>query len=1260
MNLNELRFARVVNDNNLRLLIHLFKYLIDEKNTVFDGLERDLLDRIILKFKYKNYVSMISFGYLHSFKANDTVRANSVKLNNDKVLKLYYRYIINIQQAAIAEIEKKSKGQEVINVEPTIDDETTDDEEDNKEENYELNEADVPIENVSRVNSSKTELEVNKIMEEKDKDIEEAFSENNLSNFIDFDKLEGDEEVDEIFKEKLSQPIKEEEDKETTVEDIIEKELNTPIDKEKLFRLGDPNKKMEEKIDELLKSQLISKVEANKYKQELKSRMNMSSPYDPNVHIDEFKVITNEEKTLNSVKVDIDNVDTIDSFKNYKVEEFDKRYVTSLIKKDIVSCVTALENADIIVKEYSVEKDISVLGNYEVHKFVVRPIGGNESTLYMKMPIVNEEGEFVASGVKYRMRKQRADLPIRKISDDEVALSSYYGKLFIKRTDRKAYSYYGYINDTIKNRYIGREEAISSSSKIVKLEMNNLFNNYEKTPAIIASLKKEFGLIETELYTFILDNKVLLERVNKEDVKALNQKGYYCIGYRKTDNRLLLCDQNDQFYVYSNTLEHLGPIEDLLDIEETPVGFSETIVLAKKIPLGMVLSYYVGFFNLIKLLNVKPTILPARKIYKLSKNEYQIKFKDYKVIFNRDNKAANLIFGGFMYFKNFINEYELDDFNYRDVYYNVFIERDITNLHLKELNILEDLYLDPITKEVLRDMNEPDSFIPLLLRANEMLTTFDYPDINDPSYSRIKGYERIPGLMYKTLVKAVRNYRFKPGLKNKIELNPYDVWNAVLKDNACKITEDTNPIVDLKEHEAVTLAGSDGLSKENVQMKLREFHKNDMGLTSEASVDNSDVGVNTFTTPDFKVKDIRGVVDVNNKDYKDNPDKLFSTSALLAPFVEYDDPKRVNFINIQNGHTIATKSYVQPVIRTGYESIMPYRVGKLYCVIAKDDCEVTFMNNKIMKVKYKDGKVETIEIGRVYGKAEGTTYPHEIYTPYKVGDKIKKGQYICYNKNFFEEDWFNKGQLIFKTNQYIKVALTESEDVYEDSCSISETFSNTFVTRITKERSFIIEFDKNIVNLLPVGTNVEPNDILFTIVNEVSEYQNLDKKAVTLLQTLNNISPKAKYKGVIERYEVKYNGELDDMSPTLKALCSKLDKEIEQNTKDTEHPIKNNRVTSEYRVDGKNLQLDTLELKVYITIDLNAGVGDKLVFGSQLKTVIGDVYTDKYYTKEGQEVHAFFAFRGIYNRIVLSPILMGTTKLLLDKFNEIAVKEYFG
>jgi len=1284
MKLDDIRFSRVVSDNNLKVIIHLLKYLIDEKGTIFDSISKDIIDRVILKFKYKNYVTMVTLGFLHSFKKTDN-KKNPIKLDSDKALKLYYKYIINIQQTAIAKIEKLNAQQEKeINIKTPA---NTDKEDktnskyeniDEEDENQTKDEIELPIQPISNISPDKTnssihsvsritnskktdidkQLKLNEALDNIDSNIDKSFSNNSLEEFLGDIKTEEDQQIDEIFSEKINKSLSE--NKEQTIEETIEKKLNEPLNEEEVFKTKEPQKRMEDKINDLLEKQLISKVEANKYKKELESRRKMPSPYEPKIQIDEFKVIKEEEKKLDSIELPIDTSGTIDSFKKYKIEDFNKRYVSSLIKKDIVNCVTSLENADIIIKEYNVEKDISTLGNYEIHKFVVRPIGGNESTLYMRLPIISEEGEFTASGVKYRMRKQRADLPIRKISDNEVALSSYYGKLFIKRTDRKAYSYYDYINDTIKNRYIGKEETTTPGSKILKIEINNLFDNYEKTPAIVASLKKEFGLVDTELYTFILDTKILLQRVNKEDVKAVNQQGYYCVGYRKEDNRLLLCDQHDNFFVYGEQLEPLGAIEDILNIEDIPIGFSETIVLAKKVPLGMILSYYIGFFNLIKALKVKPVILPVRKIHKLAKDEYQIKFSDYKAIFKKDNKAANLIFGGFAYFKNFIKDYEMDDFNYRDVYYNVFVERGITNLHLKELNILEDLYLDPITKEVLRDMNEPDSFIPLLLRANEMLTSFDYPDINDPVYSRIKGYERVPGLMYKTLVKSIRNYRFKPGLRNKIELDPYDVWNAVLKDNACKIVEDINPIVDLKEHEAITLGGSDGLNKDNVQVKLREYHKNDMGLTSEASVDNSDVGINTFATPDFKVKDIRGVVDSSNKNYRDNPDKLLSTSALLAPFVEYDDPKRVNFINIQNGHTIATQGYIQPVIRTGYESVMPYRVSSLYCVIAKDDCTVTFMNSKIMKVKYKNGDIETIQIGKLYGKAEGTTYPHEIYTPYKVGDKIKKDQYICYNKNFFEEDWFNKGQLIFKTNQYIKVALTESEDVFEDSCAISDNFSNSFVTKITKERSFVIDFNKNIINMLPVGTIVEPNDTLFTIVNEVSEYGNLDKKTVSLLETLNNISPKAKYEGVIERYEVKYNGDIEDMSPTLKEICKKLDKEIEQNTKDTKYPIKNNRVSSEYRVEGKNLQLDTLELKVYITIDLTAGVGDKLVFGSQLKTVVGDVFTDKYFTNTGEEVHAFFAFRGIYNRIVLSPILMGTTKILLDKFNEIAVKEYFG
>ncbi len=306
-------------------------------------------------------------------------------------------------------------------------------------------------------------------------------------------------------------------------------------------------------------------------------------------------------------------------------------------------------------------------------------------------------------------------------------------------------------------------------------------------------------------------------------------------------------------------------------------------------PLGVAFGYYLGLSNLIKITRANPTIIPSNKQYKLAKDEYQLKFSDYKLIFSKANKEASLLLAGFLYFKDFTKEYTLSEFNKKNIYLLLLEERDFNMLYLKELDMLRDIFLDPITMDVLQEMQEPTEYIALLLRANQLLTDMHHPDVNDSNYTRIRGYERIPGLMYRALSESIRNYKFKTNRSNKIELSPYAVWNNIVMDNSKKLTEDINPINDLKEMESVTLVGQDGLNKEAISGRLREFTPSDMGVTSESTVDSSDVGINTFLTPYARFKNVRGMIDTANTDYETNPAKLLSTSALLVPGVDHDD-----------------------------------------------------------------------------------------------------------------------------------------------------------------------------------------------------------------------------------------------------------------------------------------------------------------------------------------------------------------------------------
>lgn len=110
------------------------------------------------------------------------------------------------------------------------------------------------------------------------------------------------------------------------------------------------------------------------------------------------------------------------------------------------------------------------------------------------------------------------------------------------------------------------------------------------------------------------------------------------------------------------------------------------------------------------------------------------------------------------------------------------------------------------------------------------------------------------------------------------------------------------------------------------------------------------------------------------------------------------DTKRINFLNIQNGHTIGIPGYVQPMLRTGYEYIVPFKAGKLYAVMAEDDGQVIDKTDKLITVKYKDNTQQSYQIGTRYGRMEGSVYPHTLVTDLSVGQKFKKNDPIAYNK----------------------------------------------------------------------------------------------------------------------------------------------------------------------------------------------------------------------------------------------------------------------
>ena len=132
------------------------------------------------------------------------------------------------------------------------------------------------------------------------------------------------------------------------------------------------------------------------------------------------------------------------------------------------------------------------------------------------------------------------------------------------------------------------------------------------------------------------------------------------------------------------------------------------------------------------------------------------------------------------------------------------------------------------------------------------------------------------------------------------------------------------------------------------------------------------------------------------------------------------------------------------------------------------------------------------------------------------------------------------------------------------------------------------------------------------------------------------------------------------MSPTLKKIADKSDADLAAGFKAIGKPVLSGQVTDEYRVSGTPLEMDQAEIKIYITIKASTGVGDKVIFGHQMKSTIAEVHPGKIFTEGGTEVDAIFSYRSLAAREVNSATLIGMATVLLDLAAKRALNAYYG
>lgn len=1009
-------------------------------------------------------------------------------------------------------------------------------------------------------------------------------------------------------------------------------------------------------VNRLASSGAISAAQLRQY-EALSQRYKTIKAPDGQSTLEDFIVIPPETLVIEKSKdiVDIDTVPDKSMLKS-SLLEFDERYIEEVMGRDVASMVMNIQRAGIAVTDYDVETVTNIMGSFTIHTVRVVPAEGVASTLRFKLPVIAPDGSYIANGVKYNFRKQRDEVPIRKTAPDTVTLTSYYGKAFVRRSEKKVNNYASWISNGLMARMLD-----DGDSTITDAHPGDVSDNLFKSPrlySILASSFNDFKFTpqsapagyEGLTFEMMFNAKKREDIYGKDVLRRYEQNGAVVAGRSTDGTKYFLIGKGSSCAIADGGKMTVTPsFESMVGMNraKAPVDIAVMKVQGETIPVGVVLAYEIGLEGLIAVLGAKVRRVPAGKRLNLLDSEEALIFQDQSIVIDKNDHRSCMFLAGFNEYHKFIRRYNYNLFNKKDVYLNVLEAAGLGIRYLREIDLFFQMFIDPITNDLLVEMGEPTDVRGLLLRAGAMLTNDGHPDKLDAAFMRIKGYERMAGAVYSEIVRTIRSHNSRSGKhRSQLNMDPHIVFTNIQTDASKAQVQDINPIQNLKEKEAVTYNGTGGRNSRTMTKHTRAYHPNDMGTVSGDTVDSSDVAINTYLSANPQFTSLRGLSRRYDPEMGATP--LLSTSALLSVGTDHDDPKRANFIGIQHSHGVACNGYHQMYVRTGYEQVIAQRTSDMYAVAAPKDGVVVSVSKTGVLVKYADGKQRGYEIGRRFGNAAGLTIPHEVVANVKVGQEFKRGDILTYNTGFFEPDILNPKNVAWKAGVLLRTALMEVPETLEDSSAISSRVAEKLVAKVSKYSDIVVTFDQSVSKLVKAGESVESESILCIIEDAVTNQAKLfDAESLDTLKILSNQAPQAKVKGVVERVEVYYHGDLEDMSDSLRSIAQASDKEFAERFRSIGQTVLTGSVDEAFRVDGEPLPLDTLCIRVYVTSEMSTGEGDKGVFANQMKSVAGKKFTGNYETEKGETIDSIFGAKSIEDRIVESPYIIGTTNVLL-------------
>ena len=949
--------------------------------------------------------------------------------------------------------------------------------------------------------------------------------------------------------------------------------------------------------------------------------------------------------------------------------DMDALYIKSgQMDRDIAEVLTSFNKLGMFLIDIKTEDKVDELNEFKEYTAKYEDMSHKTHTIKFQLPKVDEMGRAKVNGSLKVMVKQRVANPICKVSPTRVTLNSNYNKLLVERNTNVAHSFYNWFLKSLdKAKDAGWNYKLSHNicqypNVALPFELTEIGGHYDK-------LTFDNGL----MFFGITKRGDLVSTKYREAVQKLEKENGCWFGYKGSEMFFI---KNTGFVSVRNmTNNEESFFGSFIDFMEWLTGaqlasmteFAELTVLSWKVPVIHALAYRYGLSEMLKYTGVDYELVDANTRFEKLTSDIVIKFKDKKLVVHRNPRNMALLFGGLCIYD--FSDVLFEDMDDKDIYYELLSQKKISTNLIKGINSLFDLFIDPITRDVLREMKEPTDLRDLLIRAVTLLTTSEHRSEASAANFRFRGVEQMTGIVYNEMARAFATYKNKGrGATNKFSMKEYQVKQRIAKEQLTENVSVVNPIDDIKTYSKFSNSGSGGRSNDTFMISDRQFTKDQVGVVSEASVDNGKVGLNATLPANPIIVNSRGMVQENIDIDSLEPENVLSFTSLLMPGATLDDSKRTTFTAIQASHVVPIKDSDVSRLRSGFEGLVASRTRPPFAYTADDDGVVESIDEeaKVMKIRYKNGKTHCLTYGEEYtnNSANGFYVNQKIaVNGYKAGDKVSKGDVLTYNKEFFQADPYSK-QVNWKIGILARVAICDLAGSLEDASILTKGICERMSFEPVHVKEITITTDTHVHAFADVGTEVASTDALMVFDESAMNFgDDADDEMVQILSNLNKLAPKAEYSGTIAKIDVLYKSPLSSMDSSVSKIIKHVTKIKNQRAQFAEgcDNIKDYPPSTPLYATDKvgivDLEPETVIFRFYIKQHKGMNPGDKLFFDNCLKSVCSSVY-DEITTESGENVDGVTSGRGVLARIISSPFIQGLANAALRKLEEDVISIY--